>query len=152
VRRGAALAAGLAFAAVFLIFDYKIASRYLGRGEAAWTDELCVVLFIWIVFTANALVLRDREQITFDLLYAPAPVSVKRWMAVGRHVLIGGLFLLCLPATADYLLFLWRERTPVLGWRLDWVYACFILFMASVIVRAVWAVVGLLRPGWRERV
>jgi TRAP-type C4-dicarboxylate transport system permease small subunit len=151
-RRAAAVVAGLLFLAVFGIFDFKIAARYLGRGEAAWTDEICVVLFIWIVFWGNALLLRDHEQIRFDLLYAPAGLRMRRLMAVGRHLLVGGLFLWCLPGVVDYLLFLWRERTPVLGLRLDVVYACFLLFMASVVARAGWELAGLLRLGWRERV
>jgi len=152
MRRAAALLPGLLFAAVFLLFDYKIAARYFLHDEPAWTDEACVVLFIWIVFLANALLLRDTEQIRFDLLYAPASPRVRRVMAALRQLLIGGLFLACLPATLDYLLFLWRERTPVLALRLDWTYSCFILFMAAVIARAAWALLGLFRSGWRARV
>ncbi|HMK80782.1 MAG TPA: TRAP transporter small permease subunit, partial [Xanthobacteraceae bacterium] len=57
------------FAAVFLIFVYKIAMRYLAHDAVAWADEISVVLFIWIIFWANAFVVPDRRQITFDLLY-----------------------------------------------------------------------------------
>jgi TRAP-type C4-dicarboxylate transport system permease small subunit len=152
MRRAAFLVAGLLFLAVFAIFDYKIAARYFGRGEAAWTDEICVVLFIWIVFWANALLVRDREQIRFDLLYDPAPARLRRVMAAARHMLIGGLFAWCLAGTIDYLLFLWRERTPVLGLRLDFVYSCFVLFMLSVVARAGWSLVLLCGPKWRDQV
>ena len=33
------------------------------------------------------------------------------------------------------LVFLWRERTPVLLWRFDILYMCFAIFMAAMIVR-----------------
>ena len=36
-----------------------------------------------------------------------------------------------LPKTIGYVAFLWRERTAALEWRLDYVYACFPLFMGA---------------------
>jgi TRAP-type C4-dicarboxylate transport system permease small subunit len=148
-RRLANLVSGTMFAAVFLIFNYKIITRYLEHDEAAWADEVSVILFIWIIFWANAFLVRDKEQITFDLVYRQAPDGMKRWMALARLVLIGGIFLWALPGTVDYLLFLWRERTPVLGLRLDVIYSCFGLFLAAVIVRAGGTIVQLIGPKWR---
>ena len=92
-RQVAGLVAGLMFAAVFLIFNYKIVTRYLGHDEAVWADEVSVILFVWIIFWANAFLVRDKEQITFDLVYRPMPGRIKRVMALARSVLIGGLFL-----------------------------------------------------------
>ena len=42
------------FAAVFVIFNYKIFTRYFEHDEAVWADEVLVILFIWIIFWANA--------------------------------------------------------------------------------------------------
>ena len=148
-RRLSNLVSGTMFAAVFLIFNYKIITRYLEHDEAAWADEVSVILFIWIIFWANAFLVRDKEQITFDLVYRQAPDRMKRWMALARLVLIGGIFLWALPGTIDYLLFLWRERTPVLGLRLDVIYSCFGLFLAAVIARAAGTIVKLIGPKWR---
>ena len=67
---------------------------------------------------------------------------MKRWMALARLVLIGGIFPWALPGSVDYLLFLWRERTPVLGLRLDVIYSCFGLFLAAVILRAAGTIVN----------
>ncbi|MBV8835315.1 MAG: TRAP transporter small permease, partial [Alphaproteobacteria bacterium] len=50
----------------------------------------------------------------------------------------------------DYIQFLWRERTPVLQWRLDLVYACFGIFLIAVILRALWWLIGLARRDWRQ--
>ncbi len=55
LRRAAEAVSSAMFVAVFLIFNYKIASRYLWRDEPAWADEVSVILFIWIVFWASAL-------------------------------------------------------------------------------------------------
>jgi TRAP-type C4-dicarboxylate transport system permease small subunit len=149
-RQAANLISGLMFAAVFLIFNYKIITRYLEHNEAVWADEVSVILFIWIIFWANAFLVRDKEQITFDLIYRPMPDRVKRWMTLARLALIGGIFLVALPGSIDYLMFLWRERTPVLELPLDYVYSIFGIFLAAVIVRAAWHVVKLVGPNWRS--
>ena len=65
------------FAAVFLIFNYKIFTRYFEHDEAVWADEVLVILFVWIVFWANAFLLREKEQITFDLVYRLLPPSAQ---------------------------------------------------------------------------
>jgi TRAP-type C4-dicarboxylate transport system permease small subunit len=151
-RRAASFVSAAMFAVVFVIFIFKIFSRYAEHNEAAWTDELCVVLFIWMIFWANAFVLRDRDQIHFDLLYRPCPPPVRRVLMILRLLLIGGSFLWALPAITDYIMFLWRERTPVLRWRLDLVYSCFGLFVLSVVVRSLWGLGQMLGPNWRRHV
>src|SRR5580704_15917390 len=81
------------FAAVFLIFNYKIFTRYFEHDEAVWADEVLVILFIWIIFWAQAFVVRDKDQITFDLVYRLLPTSTQRIAAIARYVLVGGVFL-----------------------------------------------------------
>ncbi|HVV92739.1 MAG TPA: TRAP transporter small permease subunit [Hyphomicrobiales bacterium] len=148
-ERFAEIIASVMFALVFLIFNYKIITRYLEHNEAAWADEVSVILFIWIIFWGNAFVLRDKQQIKFDLIYHPLPARIKRMMAVARLALVGGLFLWSLPGSVGYILFLWREKTPVLGLRLDLVYSCFGLFLVAVIIRSFATIVRLLGPRWR---
>lgn len=150
LRSLANLISGLMFAAVFLIFNYKIITRYLEHDEAVWADEVSVILFVWIVFWASAFLVRDKEQITFDLVYRHAGDRTKRWMALGRLVLVGGIFLWSLPGALDYIMFLWRERTPVLDLRLDYVYSCFGIFLIAVVVRSAWGIMKLLGPHWRR--
>jgi TRAP-type C4-dicarboxylate transport system permease small subunit len=150
--RGAELIAALMFACVFVVFGFKIVMRYLAHDAVAWADEVSVVLFVWIIFWANAFILGERDQITFDLVYRPMPPSIRRFMAVLRLVLIGGIFLWALPGSIDYIAFLWRERTPVLSLRLDLVYSCFGIFMVAVVVRSLCNLVRLLGPDWRARI
>ena len=152
LRLGADIAAALMFAAVFLIFCIKIVSRYGGHNEMAWADEVCIILFIWIIFWANAFILTDRDHIKFDLFTHMASPPVKRAMAVARAVLIGGIFAYAAPSTLDYIQFLWRERTPVLELRLDHVYLCFGVFVLTVPVRAAVALRRLAGAGWRDQV
>jgi len=140
------------FAAVFVIFNYKIFTRYFEHDEAVWADEVLVILFIWIIFWANAFLVRDREQITFDLVYRLLPARAQRYTALTRAVLIGGIFAWALPGSLDYIGFLWREHTPVLNLPLDIVYSCFGIFLAAVIVRSTASAARLLGPRWRGEI
>jgi TRAP-type C4-dicarboxylate transport system permease small subunit len=62
-------------------------------------------------------------------------------MLIAGNGLIGGLALVGLPASWDYVRFMAREGTPVLGIPLMWVYLPFVLLMAALVVRCAWAVV-----------
>jgi TRAP-type C4-dicarboxylate transport system permease small subunit len=155
MRRAARAAEALCaagFAGVFIVFVYKIAMRYLAHDAVAWADEVSVVLFVWIVFIANGLVVEDRRQIAFDLLYRHVGPVGQRWIGISRSLLIGGILVAALPGSLDYIAFLWRERTPVLLWRLDFVYACFGVFLVATLARLAIRVIELARHGWREHI
>ncbi len=156
VLRYAQLAANLVaagmFVAVFAIFCAKIIARYGEHAEMAWADEVSVILFIWIIFWANAFIMGERDHVRFDLVTHAMPPRVRRVMGIVRGLLFAGLFLYVAPDTIGYILFLWRERTPVLGLRLDYVYMCFGMFIATVPLRAAWSVVRLCGPDWRTQV
>ena len=151
-RRGAETVAALMFAAVFVIFVYKLAMRYLAHDAVAWADELCVVLFIWIIFWTNGLLLEDARQIRFDLLVRRLSPGGQRIAAIARLALIGGVFAWAFPGIVDYTLFLWRERTPVLLMRLDVVYSCFALFAAAIVIANAAHILRLARSGWRDNI
>ena len=140
------------FAAVFVIFNYKIFTRYFEHDEAVWADEVLVILFIWIIFWANSFLVRDKEQITFDLVYRLLPAKAQRYTALARAVLVGGVFAWALPGSLDYIGFLWREHTPVLNLPLDIVYSCFGIFLVAVIVRSTTSAAKLLGPHWRGQI
>ena len=151
-RRGADWVACAMFAAVFVIFNYKIFTRYAEHDEAVWADEVLVILFIWIVFWANSFLVADRAQIGFDLVYRLLSPTAKRIAALARAVLVGGVFLWALPGSLGYIRFLWREHTPVLNLPLDIVYSCFGLFLIAVIARAVASILRLAGPKWRDEI
>jgi TRAP-type C4-dicarboxylate transport system permease small subunit len=146
------IVSSLMFGCVFAVFAYKIVMRYVAGDAVAWADEVSVVLFIWILFWGSAFVVEDHQQIKFDLVYRLLPESGRRTAAIIRLLIVGGLFLWGLPSVVDYILFLWRERTPVLGLRLDFVYSCFGLFVVVIVIRSAWTLVELVRPGWRRSI
>ena len=152
IRALAALVTTLLFAAIFAIFLFAIFMRYVLQQPVAWADELNIILLLWVMFIAGALVLRDNEHVAFDIGWNAAPPKGRRAMGIVGAVAFGGLFLAALPGTWSYITFLWRERTTVLEWRLDLVYSCYLVFFIAVILRFGAKLIRLLGPHWRRAV
>jgi TRAP-type C4-dicarboxylate transport system permease small subunit len=141
-----------AFAAIFFLFLAGIFWRYVLVQPLGWSDELIMVIFLWMVFLTEAFVIEDREQITFDVLYDAAGERTRRIILALGAAIVATLFLIALPTIVDYVRFLWRERTDAMRWRLDIVYFCFVIYWIAVIVRAVARLVRLAGPHWRAEV
>jgi TRAP-type C4-dicarboxylate transport system permease small subunit len=150
LRQGAERIGQLLFVVMFGAFLLQVGSRYLLPNPVPWTDEVALIAFLWLVFWVGGLMLRDGEQVRFDILAKALPPGGQRVCAVLGHLLVVGLFGAALPTILDYIAFLWREKTPVLLIPLDWVYACFGLALVAIVLRALSCLVGLLGPRWRE--
>jgi TRAP-type C4-dicarboxylate transport system permease small subunit len=150
IRAGANAVCGLLFAAVFFVFCFKIISRYTG-GDAAWADELTVILFIWILFLANGLIVREKQQITFDLIFKNLRGRVRTIVEVLRILLVLGILVVAAPGALDYIHFLSREHTSVMDWRLDAVYSCFGIYLVATIVRLALRLFTLLKPAFAKQ-
>ena len=92
----------------------------------------------------------EREHVVFDLLYHVAPPNLRRLMRIAGHLMIGGLAAWALPASWDYIRFMAREGTPVLGLPFNWVFMPFAFLLVSLAVRAVWQIIVLLRAPSEE--
>lgn len=152
LHQAAEAGAAALFFAIFALFIAGVAMRYVAASPLAWADELIMVIFIWLIFTTEALVIEDREQVSFDAVYDVVDERGRRAIGIAGAVLIAGIFLASLSTVFDYVRFLWREKTNVLQWRLDFVFACILVFWIAVVVRAAVKLVRLLRPGWRSAV
>jgi len=141
MRKAAAAVSVLLVAAVFVAILVGVARRYLFGVPLVWIDELSTVLFVWSIFWAGAFVVGLREHVSFDLVHQALPprAAAILWRAVCALVAIA--LLAALPKLWNFVAFLWRERTPALQWRLDFVYACFVLFIAAAALRFGWEAV-----------
>jgi TRAP-type C4-dicarboxylate transport system permease small subunit len=138
--------------AVFLIYLIGIAARYVFAAPIAWSDELAMIVFLWCMFLTDAFVNRDADHVGFDILWERLPPRGRRIAGLLQTGLFGLLFAAAFPVIVDYVMFLWREQTSALQWRLDLVYICFIVYFAMVIVRLAAKFVTLAGSGWREAV
>ncbi len=152
VRRLAEVISLILLVGVFIVCLMGVLARYVLNQPIAWSEELAMILLIWSVLLADALVTRDRDHVAFDLAWDVASPAVRRIILIVQGLLFASIFAAALPTIIDYVLFLWRERTSALEWRLDFVFSCFILNIAMLVVRLLaksWRAIG---SGWRREV
>jgi TRAP-type transport system small permease protein len=142
----------IAFVIVFAVFVLAVFMRYVAGHPLQWGDEFVTIAAMWIVFWMSALVIPDNEQVAVDMVWTMLPPAGRRWLGIGTSLFFGAVFAYATPAVLDYVLFLWRTRTNILEWRLDFVFMCLPLFFAAVVVRCAANIVRLLSPGWRAHV
>lgn len=144
--QGVADAIGTAlFAVLFGVFVVQIVARFVFARPLPWTDELAVIVYVWVILWAAAFMVPAREHVVFDLIYNLGGERTRRGMLLLGAVLIGGLAAWALPGTWDYVSFMRREGTPVLGWSFMGVFLPFVLLLAALVVRSAWLAWRMLR-------
>jgi TRAP-type C4-dicarboxylate transport system permease small subunit len=134
-----AIGGGL-FLTLFIVFIVQITARFGFNQPMPWTDEAAVILYVWVILWAAATVVPEREHVVFDLVWNSVGHRTRQVMQIVGNLLIGGLALVALPASWDYVHFMAREGTPVLNLPLMWVYLPFVLQMISLVLRSAWAI------------
>ena len=125
-------------AVMFGAFIVQIVSRYILNLPIGWTHEISVVMWIWLVLFGTAFVVREHEEIRFDILYATVGERFRRLLVLVCAVTVIGLFAISLPAVLDYIAFMKVERTAYLKIRFDFLYSIYGLFAAAMIIRQLW--------------
>lgn len=136
---------GALFLTLFVVFIVQVTARFGLNKPLPWTDEAAVVLYVWVILWAAATVVPEREHVVFDLLWNMAGRRTRQAMRILGNLMVGALAAVAIPATWDYVHFMQRESTPVLGIPFMWVFMPFVVLMAALVVRSAWAIVGALR-------
>ena len=148
-RRAANAIGGGLFLALFVVFIIQIAARFGFGRPLPWSDEAAVILYVWVILWASALIVPAREHVAFDLVWQAVGRRARQVMLIAGNGLIGGLALVGLPASWDYVRFMAREGTPVLGVPLFWVYLPFVFMLLALVLRcgfAAWQALRMQSP------
>ncbi len=145
LKRGADVVGVILFAALFGVFLVQITARFAFNRPLPWTDEAAVVIYLWVILWAAAFVVPEREHVAFDLAWNAAGPRTRRAMRIMGQLLLGGLALWALPGCWDYVRFMAREGTPVLGVPFSAVFLPFVLLLVALVIRSGWAVRQALR-------
>ena len=125
-------------AVMFSAFIVQIVCRYLLNLPTGWSSELTVICWLWLILWGAALVVREREEIRFDIVYGSVRPPVRRAMAIVTAIALVGLYGWSLPAVWDYVTFMKVQRTAYLQIRYDHLYSIYILFAVAAIARYLW--------------
>jgi TRAP-type C4-dicarboxylate transport system permease small subunit len=145
LRRRAENIAAAMVAVMFVAFVIQIVFRYFLNFPVGWTSELSVVLWLWLVLWGAAFVVKEREEIRFDVLLVAAGRRARRAMGIAAATVLIVLYGASLPAAYDYVAFMKVESSSYLKIRMDWLFSIYLVFVVAVIVRHVWLLSHLLR-------
>lgn len=135
LRRRAESVSALLLVAMFLCFILQIVARYVFNKPLGWTDEVSVLCWIWCILWGAAFVLREKDEVRFDIIYSGANAQTRRIFTIITGVAVIVLFGIALPAVISYVAFLKVERSAYLGIRLDYLYSIYVVFSVAAIIR-----------------
>src|SRR2546428_14145405 len=80
---------------MFATFILQIFFRYVLNNAVGWSEEVIITTWLWSVLWGAAFVLRESEEIRFDIIYSNIGEGVRRvFTAVSG---LGLLVLYCIP-------------------------------------------------------
>ena len=135
LRRGAEAVLVLMMAAMFVAFILQVVFRYALNLPVGWTDEVCTLVWLWGILWGASFVLRNREDIRFDMVFSHLPRPVRRACTVAASGCAVLLLLVSLPATWSYVTFMKVESTASFGIPLNWVFSIYVVFVLAMVVR-----------------
>jgi C4-dicarboxylate transporter DctQ subunit len=145
LRRRAENVAAAMLAVMFAAFVVQIVFRYFFNFPIGWTSELTVIMWLWLVLWGAAFVVKESEEIRFDLLSGAAGRRTRIAMGIVTAAAVVILYCASLPATFSYVTFMRVEKTSYLKIRFDWLFSIYLLFAVAIIGRYLWILSHLLR-------
>ena len=151
LRHRAENVAALMLAVMFAAFLVQIVFRYFFDLPVGWTSELTVIMWLWLVLWGAAFVLKESEEIRFDLLSAMAGHRTRIAMGIIAAIALIVLYSAALPAMVKYVTFMKVEKSSYLRIPMNWLFSIYIVFAVAILVRYVWLLWRLLRGSELEQ-
>ncbi len=128
----------ISFLVIFLVFIYQIFSRYMLSAPVSWSFDITMTLYVYAIMLGACYTLREKEHITFSMLYDMAGEKGKLAMRLCGNLLVLSVFILSWPSCFHYA---WTivtsqiKKTSVLFIPYKYLYIPMIFLMADSIVR-----------------
>jgi TRAP-type C4-dicarboxylate transport system permease small subunit len=135
LRRAAEVVLVLMMATMFVAFITQVVFRYVLNLPLGWTEELSTLLWLWGILWGASFVMRNRDDIRFDMLYNLLPPGAKRWLTIVASGLIVLILLASLPAAWSYISFMKVEKSAAMGLPMNWVFSIYLVFILAMCVR-----------------
>ena len=127
--------AALLLVVMFVAFLVQIFMRYVLNWPVGWSAEVCALAWLWSILWVCSFVLKDSEQISFDIVYAGLRRRRQQALTVVTSLVIATVYAISLPATLSYIGFMAVERSDYLDVRLDYLFGLYAVFAVTMVVR-----------------
>ncbi|MGE5794088.1 MAG: TRAP transporter small permease [Bacteroidota bacterium] len=134
-----------AMAVMIVVVSVQVALRYLLNTSLDWSDEVSRLLFVWCMFLAIPLGIREGAHVGIELLVGHLPAAWRRLLVKAMAVVAGGMMALVLYETISVAYETWDELLPTLDMSTNW-------FLVPVAVAAAHSLLHLVQLLWRAPV
>lgn len=138
LRRRAENVIAALLAIMFGAFIVQIVFRYAFNFPIGWTTELTLITWLWLVLFGAAFVVREDEEIRFDLIYGAMTGRARLVTSLVTGIFLIAMYVMSFPAVLDYVLFMKVQQTSYLDIRFDILYIIYPVFALAIIVRYGW--------------
>jgi C4-dicarboxylate transporter, DctQ subunit len=132
---------------MFATFIAQVVFRYVLNLPLAWSDEICNFIWLWGILWGASFVMRNHEDIRFDMLYNLMPRSYKRGLTLVSSSFIVVILALSLPQTWSYIDFMKIEKSAAMGIPMNWVFGLYAVFVVAMCIRHI----GIAYGAWRNK-
>lgn len=120
---------------MFAVFIIQVFFRYVLNNPVGWSEEVIIATWLWTVLWGAAFVLREEEEIRFDIIYSNISENARRVLNAITGIVLIVVYLVSLPAAYRYVSFMKVERSAYLHIPLNWLYSVFVIFSVACILR-----------------
>ncbi len=97
-------------AAMVVIVSAQVVMRYVFNGSFDWADEFSRIAFVWTMFLAIPLGIRDGTHVGIDLLVTRFPASLRRLLARIMSALAALMMIVVFGTSVSVAISTWSER------------------------------------------
>lgn len=131
-----------AMAAMIAVVSVQVALRYLLNTSLDWSDEVSRLLFVWAIFLAIPLGIREGAHVGIDLLVGRLPAPARRALGLAMSLAAAVLMAVLFYETVAVARETWDENLPTLDMSTGW-------FLVAVAICAAHSVLHLVQLAWR---
>lgn len=118
--------------------------RYLLDSSLAWSNELPVILFPWLIMGGVVMAAATHQHLGVDFFLRRLSDTIARFIAVAVQLLIVALMGSLIHQSFTILGYMQYQHTPVLGWPASWSFYSMPVGAAGVLVLTLVDLVGLI--------
>src|SRR6266702_2276941 len=125
---------------MFATFILQIFFRYVLNNPVGWSEEVIITTWLWSVLWGAAFVLRESEEIRFDIIYSNIGEGARRVFTAVSGLALIVLYGISLPGAYSYVSFMRVERSAYLQVPISWLYSVYVIFAVACVGRYCWLV------------
>jgi TRAP-type C4-dicarboxylate transport system permease small subunit len=110
---------------ILIVASAQVFWRYVLNNPLDWSEELARFLFIWLVFLASSVALREKKHMCIDFSWSFLPPWARKIRELLVQAIIAVFLLVILIVAPEIITLTWDQLSPSLSIPMAYVYLAF---------------------------